>query len=870
MPLILIIVTTLVAVSASFISLLSGWLTIFQNLFYIPIILACYYYTRRGFAFSVLLSCLYFLLMLFASQDPVVLGGALIRVAIFIIVAGVITYLSTGRIEAEVALRESEDRYRNLFESSRDAIMILEPPAWRFTSGNRSALQMFMAKDEEEFTSREPWTYSPEFQPDGRESGKKAREMIETAMYNGTHFFEWTHKRNNGEIFPATVLLSRVELAGKVFLQATVRDITDNKRTEEALKESEKRYRDFFTTSRDAIFITSPGGRWIDFNDAALDMFGYSSREELMALPVAALYQDPDDRRALTQRLETNDYVKEYPVRLKRKDGSVIHTLITSVALREEGRLIKAFIGSVRDITEQRKAEHQIRLNAIRNKVLLRLHGMGANASEQEILRFSMEGSLEITESRFAFCGLINEDETEMTIHAWSNDVMKECTITDQAIHFSVKDLGLLGECIRQRVPLIINDYTGQHPAKHGLPGGHVPIHRFMMVPLIDENRIVAVAAVANKDSQYTEDDTEALSRLYYRMWEIIARKRAEEALRQREDQFRVIFNNQQIGLLIIDPTTHLITDANDTALAMIQASLEDVVGRICHTFVCPAQQGMCPITDLGQAIDKSERIMLTKTGEKVPVLKSVKSITIKDEQYFIESFIDITERKKAEEALDQANKKLHLMSSITRHDILNQLTVLRGYLELSDDYLNDPRRLKEFIEKEKRAAATIESQIRFTRDYQDLGLQAPSWQSVGLNIEKAVSIIPMRTTRVEMTGTGFEIFADPLCEKVFYNLIDNAVRHGGDRMTTIRFSTCESDRGMTIVVEDNGNGISPEDRKRLFERGFGKNTGLGLFLSREILSITGITITETGTPGCGARFEIAIPKGAYRITPRK
>jgi PAS domain S-box-containing protein len=135
----------------------------------------------------------------------------------------------TTRKRAEEALKESEDRYRNLFASSRDAIMTLEPPSWRFTSGNPATVQMFKVKDEAEFTSREPWALSPEFQPDGRESGDKAREMIETAMQNGTHFFEWTHKRQSGEDFPATVLLSRVELPGKVFLQATVRDITEYK-----------------------------------------------------------------------------------------------------------------------------------------------------------------------------------------------------------------------------------------------------------------------------------------------------------------------------------------------------------------------------------------------------------------------------------------------------------------------------------------------------------------------------------------------------------------------------------------------------------------------------------------------------------------
>ncbi len=134
------------------------------------------------------------------------------------------------------ALVKSENRFRSLFESSHDAIMTLEPPYWKFTSGNPAALKMFMAKNEADFASHEPWTMSPERQPDGRASNEKAKEMIETAMRDGSNFFEWTHKRLNGEEFPATVLLTRMILAEKTILQATVRDITVHKRAESQRK----------------------------------------------------------------------------------------------------------------------------------------------------------------------------------------------------------------------------------------------------------------------------------------------------------------------------------------------------------------------------------------------------------------------------------------------------------------------------------------------------------------------------------------------------------------------------------------------------------------------------------------------------------
>jgi PAS domain S-box-containing protein len=147
---------------------------------------------------------------------------------------------TTNRKQAEDLLRKSEDKYRSLFVSSRDAIMTLEPPLWRFTSGNPAIVKMFKVKNEAEFLNYELWKLSPEYQPDGRASDEKAKEMIETAMRKGSHFFEWTHKRANGEEFLANVLLSRVEQGEKVFLHATVRDITEQRRLEEELKNADE------------------------------------------------------------------------------------------------------------------------------------------------------------------------------------------------------------------------------------------------------------------------------------------------------------------------------------------------------------------------------------------------------------------------------------------------------------------------------------------------------------------------------------------------------------------------------------------------------------------------------------------------------
>ena len=257
-------------------------------------------------------------------------------------------------------LRESEEKFRVLFESSRDAIMILEPPDWNFTSGNPATLALFRVKNMQEFISYRLENLSTERQPDGRASAEKAKEMIETAMREGSHFFEWTHRRTDGEEFPATLLLTRMEYAGMTVLQATVRDITKQKNAELEMHESETRYRTFFDTSRDCVFISSVAGRWLCMNDAAVELFGYSSHEELSQVNIPDLYANPEERVKHINNITERGYTKEFPVDLRRKDGAVIHALITEVSRYDADGSVTGFQGTIRDITEQKKVERDL------------------------------------------------------------------------------------------------------------------------------------------------------------------------------------------------------------------------------------------------------------------------------------------------------------------------------------------------------------------------------------------------------------------------------------------------------------------------------------------------------------------------------
>jgi PAS domain S-box-containing protein len=226
----------------------------------------------------------------------------------------------------------------------------------------------------------------------------------------------------------------------------------------------------------------------------------------------------------------------------------------------------------------------------------------------------------------------------------------------------------------------------------------------------------------------------------------------------------------------------------------------------------------------------------------------------------------DITERKEAEIALADANRKIRLLSSITRHDIRNQLAGLSGYLELSRESIGNPNDITRYVSRMQMVTKAIENQIAFTKYYENLGGGPPIWQDIRTCVRQSMAGLQFGSVQIRTDPIDLEVLADPLFGKVFYNLFDNALRYGGNGMSTISISSFTDGSSQVIVVNDDGEGIAENDKEKIFSRGFGKNTGLGLFLTREILSLTGITIAENGTPGRGARFEIRVPPDRYRL----
>ncbi|MDO9549915.1 MAG: PAS domain S-box protein [Methanoregula sp.] len=326
-------------------------------------------------------------------------------------------------------------------------------------------------------------------------------------------------------------------------------------------------------------------------------------------------------------------------------------------------------------------SEEKIRIQALRTQKLLDLNRM-KDVPFLEMLTFSLEACLKMTSSRYSFIGLMNPDESVMSIHSWSLDVMEECAITGKALDFPIKSIGVLGECIRQRAPFVLNNYSTPHPAKHGLPKGHVPITCYLSVPLFDGERIVAVIAVANKEQDYDEGDTDALINLGNHLWELLHRREAEVALRESRQLFSDIIS------FLPDPT--FVIDKDGKVLAWNRA-LEQLSGIPAGEIIGKGNYEYCiwqykkrrpllidlvlrPDLDIGEpdytdvrregtTVTAQTVVTSPVTGQKIPV--SLVASPLIDSQGntmgAIESMRDISNVKEAEAELARLNANLEL-----------------------------------------------------------------------------------------------------------------------------------------------------------------------------------------------------------------
>jgi PAS domain S-box-containing protein len=357
----------------------------------------------------------------------------------------------------------------------------------------------------------------------------------------------------------------------------------------------------------------------------------------------------------------------------------------------------------------------------------------------------------------------------------------------------------------------------------------------------------------------------------------------SEASIRESENRYRTVFESTGTAMVILQEDT-TIGFANKEFFRLTGYSREEIdQNRSWKEFIFKddlekmIEQHRLRREEPEKALKQYEFRLITKSGEVRSILLTIDMLP--GTKSSVGSLIDITDQKTTEaiidryaseithyaEALTRSTDRLNLLNNITRHDILNQLVAILGYLDLTKMKYPDPG-LQEYIDKEIQAARNIRTQIMFTKDYQDVGIQTPQWFNLKKVIVSAASGLPLSTVKLDVQVDTVELYADPMFEKVMYTLLENALRHG-KKVTTIKFSCRVQADGLVVTYQDDGEGVPDEYKEAIFQRRYFQNTGFGLLLSRTILGITGMTIRETGEPGKGAVFEILVPPGSYRFT---
>ena len=349
---------------------------------------------------------------------------------------------------------------------------------------------------------------------------------------------------------------------------------------------------------------------------------------------------------------------------------------------------------------------------------------------------------------------------------------------------------------------------------------------------------------------------------------DITRRKQSEDEMKRSFERFKMVMDGLDALVYVMDMETYELLFINKYGKDI----WGEIEGQTCWKTIQSGQSGPCPFCTNDKLVDSN--------GNPTGVYRWEFQNTVKGRWYDcrdsairwidgrfvrLEIATDITERKQVEEKLKLANRKLALMNDVAYQDIQNKVTALRGYAEISKDTKTEAER-SAFIAKEEKILADIHQLIKNTKQYQEMGLDQLQWIPAEQEIRLAAALTSLDSTiPIDADLHGLELYTDPLIGKVFFHLVDNAMKHGAG-LTQITISCHETPEGLVLVCEDDGAGIDPSKRATLFSRITGDNARFGLFFVKESLLLSGMTIVETSEPGKGARFEIMVPKGAYRM----
>jgi len=669
-------------------------------------------------------------------------------------------------------------------------------------------------------------------------------------------------------------------------------DITEREQVAAKLRAAALYTRSLIEASLDPLVTISLEGKITDVNRATEDVTGFS-RDKLIGSDFSDYFTETGKARAGYQKAFNDGFVTDYPLAIRHATGKVIDVLYNATVYRDEAGNVAGIFAAARDITDRKLAERVLQAR-------LRISEYAFEHSLDDLLTKVLDEAEALTDSRIGFFHFVEADQATLSLQAWSSNTLSTiCTAEGQRMHYPLEKAGVWADCIREKRPLIHNDYPAL-PGRKGLPPGHAPVQRELVMPIFRNNLIVAVLGVGNKQTDYTVQEIETLQHLANLAWDVVIRKRVEESLKFTESKYSRLFESMTDAYVCVDLEGRIV-EANSIFQKMVGYSPEELA-TLTYVQLTPERWHAFEADIVKDQImargysDVYEKEYQRKDGTLIAV--ELKTFLVKDDQgspvRMWAIIRDISARKLAEQELKQAKEaaeaanraKSDFLATMS-HEIRTPLGAMLGNVELLEGSQLTPLQ-QEYLDDCKSASQLL---LQVINDILELSkIEAGKLELV--NETFSVSSMSRHLVRMFSAGAlqkGLELtisLADDLPEyisgdqqrlrQIISNLLSNAIKftHQGTVSLEITVeqpptATSPDNAVLRIAVSDTGIGI-PGDKQDLIFDSFTQlesfstrttsGTGLGLPICRRLLALMGGRITVSSVAGAGSVFSVLLP----------
>lgn len=580
----------------------------------------------------------------------------------------------------------------------------------------------------------------------------------------------------------------------------------------------------------------------------------------MKSLPVDAIVFDQDEVNDISKFIVAADRNRvSGPVILVSKEPSM-DLLMRAIELRIDAFVPRSnrdpsdFFGEIDTrasiIAERRRNENYRRINESRMEALVKMASMD-NEDFQSIVKYALEKSVELTNSKIGYVALYEKDRGILNMLAWSVQAMKGCEISNYPVEFELNSTGIWGEPIRLGKSITINDYENDRKSmKKGTPAGHIKLEKLLMVPIIVNGEIIGTAGVGNKESEYTTFDETQLNLMMTQLFSIYKSRSNFRREVTRSSAARTLMESGPVGFLYIDSEMNIIF-TNRVAADVIGF---DPMSRLPLPLDSLGARNVTDIKALVNSVrmDNSDRTLRAHISGDDNTTYECAATRISGGVDVIPGFMitltDITDVVLMDSLRSRAVEHIRVLEG----PVLNTLIASRRALVPLGDITDDAYP----------ALVALDNTVTFMDDYRNVGISEPQWFPVKDLVDKAIRAAGVGNLPVEVKSDGISILVDPEFPVVFKNLLTNSASHGG-RVSRITISCRISQGNLTITYYDDGAGIPDYLEDSLFDQV--PQGRFGMFLIKNVVDSNGFAIRHVPT-GSGTCFEIGVPPTHYSL----